>query len=83
MTRSPAAKTLKRFKTNRTASDLGVHGISYAAQKVLVDQAIEHLPALNRQAWRNADLVAPVGRSLLAGLMRPVPVVMTGVLAED
>ena len=28
-------------------------------------------------------LVVVVGRSLLAGLVRPVPVVMTGVLGED
>ena len=42
-----------------------------------------HLPPLNRQVQRSAELVVLVGGSLLAGLVRAVPVVMAGVLAED
>src|ERR1019366_406232 len=37
---------------------------------------------LNRQVQRRAVLIVLIGRSLLAGLVRPVPVVMAGVLAE-
>jgi hypothetical protein len=48
-----------------------------------VDDAAEHLPRLNRQVPRTADLVVSVGRSFLAGLVRPVPVVVIGVLAQD
>ena len=47
------------------------------------DHAAEHLPSLKRQVQRNADLAVLVGWSLLEGLMRVVPVVMAGVLAED
>jgi hypothetical protein len=50
---------------------------------VLVDHAAEHLPPPNRRVRRNVDLVVLVGWSLLAGLVRPVPVVMAGVLAQD
>jgi hypothetical protein len=50
---------------------------------VLVDHAAEHLAPPNRQIQGSAGLVVVVGWSVLAGLVRPVPVVMTGVLAED
>src|ERR1039457_3839564 len=49
---------------------------------VLVDHAAEHLPLLDRQVQRTADLVIPVGWSLLAGLVRAVPVVMARLLAQ-
>ena len=38
---------------------------------------------MDRQVQRNVGLVVVVGRSLLAGLVRAVPVVMGGVLAQD
>src|SRR5208282_3605084 len=50
---------------------------------VLVDNAVEHLAPLNRQVQRRAGLAVLVGRPLLAGLVRAVPVVVAGVLAED
>jgi hypothetical protein len=50
---------------------------------VLVDYAAEHLPPLNRQVQWNADLAALVGRPLLAGLVRAVPVLMGDVLVQD
>jgi len=51
--------------------------------EVLVDQATEHFPPLNRQVLRTVGLVVPAGRSLLAGLVRAVPVVMVGILAPS
>ncbi len=50
---------------------------------VLVDHAVEHFASLNRQVQRWADLAVLVRWSLLAGLVRAVPVVMGGVLARD
>ncbi len=49
---------------------------------VLVDQPAEHLPPLDRPVLRYAGLVVLVGWSLLAGLVRAVPVVMAGILAQ-
>jgi hypothetical protein len=48
-----------------------------------VDYAAEYLPLLDRQVQRNADLVNLVGWSLLTGLVRAVPGVMAGVVAQD
>ena len=50
---------------------------------ILVDHAAKHLAPLNWQVQRRAGLVVVVGRSLLAGLMRAVPVVVAGVFAQD
>jgi hypothetical protein len=50
---------------------------------VLVDNAVEHLAPLDWQVQRRAGLAVLVGRPLLAGLVRAVPVVVAGVLAED
>ena len=50
---------------------------------VLVDNAVEHHAPLDRQVQRRAGLAVLVGRPLLAGLVRAVPVVVAGVLAED
>ena len=49
---------------------------------VLVDYAAEHLAPLDRQVQRRAGLAVVAGWSLLAGLVRAVPVVMADVLAE-
>ncbi len=49
---------------------------------VLVDHAAEYLASLNRQVERNGDLVVVIGWSLLAGLVRAVPVVVADVLAK-
>src|ERR1019366_8201240 len=58
-------------------------GVKLRCPVVLVDHAAEHCPPLNRQVQRRAVLVVLIGRSLLAGLVRPVPVVMAGVFAQD
>ena len=50
---------------------------------VLVDHAAEHFASLDWQVQRWADLAVLVGRPLLAGLVRAVPAVMAGVLAEN
>jgi hypothetical protein len=50
---------------------------------VLVDCAAEYFSALDRCAKRHNYRWVIVGRALLAGLVRPMPVVMGGVLAED
>jgi hypothetical protein len=51
---------------------------------VLIDQATEDFAPLDWQVQRSASWwVSLIGRSLLAGLVWPVPVVMAGVLAED
>jgi hypothetical protein len=50
---------------------------------VVSDYAAEHLPPLNWQVERSSSPAVPIGWSLLAGLVGPMPVVMTGVLAED
>ena len=50
---------------------------------VLVDHATEDLAPLDRQLHRRAALVIVVGRSLLTRLVRAVPVVMAGVLAQN
>jgi hypothetical protein len=50
---------------------------------VLVDHATEDLSPSDRQVQQRAGLAVLVGRSLLAGLVRAVAVVMAGVLAED
>ena len=65
------------------AADLGLVRSAKRCSVVLVDHATEHLAPLNRQVQRNADLIVLVGRPLLAGLVRAVPVVMAGVLAQD
>jgi hypothetical protein len=44
--------------------------------------AAEHLPPLDRQVQRYARLVVAVGWSLLTGLVRAVPVVMSDILAQ-
>jgi hypothetical protein len=50
---------------------------------VLVDHTAEHFTSLDWQVQRWAGLAVLVGRPLLAGLVRAVPVVVGGVLAED
>jgi hypothetical protein len=50
---------------------------------VLADHAAEDLPLPDWEVQRDGGLGFLVGRSLLAGLVRPVPVVVAGVLAED
>jgi len=50
---------------------------------VLVDHAIEDFSPLDRQLQRRAGPVIVVGRSLLARLVRAVPVVMAGVIAQN
>jgi hypothetical protein len=50
---------------------------------VLVDHAVEHLAPPDRQVQRRAGMAVLIWRSLLAGLVRAVLVVMAGVLAED
>ncbi|MGO9219372.1 MAG: hypothetical protein ACLP5E_16650 [Streptosporangiaceae bacterium] len=64
-------------------SDLGIREIACAALVVLVDHAAEDLSPLNWQVQRSSGLAALIGRSLLAGLVGPVPVVMADVLVED
>jgi len=49
---------------------------------VLVDQTTGHFAPLDWQVQRWADLAVLAGWSLLAGLVRAVPVVMGGVLSE-
>ncbi len=49
----------------------------------LVDHAVEDLPRQNWQVQRSTRLWGLIRRSLLAGLVRPVSVLTTGVLAED
>jgi hypothetical protein len=50
---------------------------------VLADHAAEYLPLPDWQVQRGGGLGFLVGPPLMAGLVRPVPVVMVGVLAED
>ena len=50
---------------------------------VLVDHAAEDLSPSDRQVPQWAGLAVLVGRSLLAGLVRAVTVVMAGVRVED
>jgi hypothetical protein len=50
---------------------------------ILADDAAEHLPALDRCAERHDYWLVVVGRALLAGLVRPVTVIVAGELAED
>jgi hypothetical protein len=50
---------------------------------VLVDHAAEYLAPLNWQIQRWAGLAVLVRRLLLTGLVRPMPVVMAAVLAQD
>jgi hypothetical protein len=50
---------------------------------VLVDHATEDFAPLDRQLQRRAGPVIVVGRSLLARLVRAVPVVMAGVIAQN
>jgi hypothetical protein len=49
---------------------------------VLADQAVEQLSLWDRQVQREGGLGALIGYPLLAGLVRPVPVAMVGVLDE-
>ena len=46
---------------------------------VLVDHAAEHRAALHRRVERHDDRLIAVGWLLMAGLVRPVPVVMPGI----
>jgi hypothetical protein len=64
-------------------SDQGVWGIGSRGSVVLVDDAAEYLAPPDWQVDWNGDLAVVVGRSLLAGLVRAVPVVMGGVLVQD
>jgi hypothetical protein len=50
---------------------------------VFVDHAAERLAPLDRQVQLLAGLAVVVGKSLPAGLVRAVPVVMPCALAED
>ena len=50
---------------------------------VLTHHAAEYLPPPDWEVQRGGGRGFLVGRSLLAGLVGPVPVVMVGVLAED
>jgi DNA-directed RNA polymerase specialized sigma24 family protein len=73
---------LYRFKTDRMLSDLGSCE-RLCCPVVLVDYAAEDLAPLDRQFQWRAGLAVVVGWSLLAGLVRAVPVVVVGVLAQD
>jgi hypothetical protein len=48
---------------------------------VLIDHAAEYFPALHLCAERH-DLLAVIGWSLTAGLVRPVAVVVAGVFSQ-
>jgi hypothetical protein len=74
---------LYRFKTHRKVSGLGMYGVISCCSVVLVDHAAEYLPSLDWCVRRRDVRHVKVGRSLLAGLVRAVPVVVAGVLAED
>jgi hypothetical protein len=50
---------------------------------VLVDHTSEHLPPLDWEVQRRADVVILAGWALLAGLVGPMLIVVVGVLAED
>jgi hypothetical protein len=50
---------------------------------VLVDHAAEHPPALDRRVQRDDDLLVMIGRPLIPGLVRPMPVVMAHVGPQD
>jgi hypothetical protein len=50
---------------------------------VFVDHAAQHLPALYRRGQRHDDHLVMIGRALIPGLVRPVPVVMPGVGPQD
>ena len=67
----------------RMVFDLGLHEISSRSPVVLVDYAAEDFAPLDRQVQRNVGLVVVVGRSLLAGLVRAVAVVMGDVVVQD
>ena len=80
-TTSKCEKRPVRFKTRRMAS--GLWFVSSATRPgSTVDHAAEFPPPA-REVQRNANLVVLVGWSLLTGLVRAVPVVMAGVLAQD
>ena len=74
---------LYRFKTHRKVSGLGIYGVISCCSVVLVDHAAEYLPALDWRVRRRDFRHVKVGRSLLAGLVRAVPVVVARELAED
>jgi len=81
-TRIPAPDSLYRFKLIAGSLTWGsCHQLRRLV--VLVDHATEHLPPLDRQVQRRARWALVVGWSLLAGLVRAVPVVMAGILAQD
>jgi hypothetical protein len=63
--------------------DLGLHEISARSPVVLVDYAAEDFAPLDRQVQRNVGLVVVAGRSLLAGLVRAVAVVLGDVVVQD
>jgi hypothetical protein len=71
------------FKTQRKVSGLGIYGVISCCSVVLVDHAAEYLPALDWRVRGRDFRHVEVGRSLLAGLVRAVPVVVARVLAED
>jgi hypothetical protein len=60
-----------------------MYGVISCCSVVLVDHAAEYLPSLDWCVRRRDVRHVKVGRSLLAGLVRAVPVVVAGVLAED
>ena len=62
---------------------LGVHDPGSSGLVGLADHPAGYLPPPDRQAQRGGGLGFLVGWPLLAGLMRPVPVVVAGVFAED
>jgi hypothetical protein len=70
------------LQINRVVSDLGLYD-QLRRSVVLVDHAVEYLAPPDRQIQRWAGLAVQIGRSLLARLVRAVPVVMAGVLPED
>ena len=63
--------------------DLGFHDPGSSGLVVLADHAAEYLPPPDWEVPRGGGLGFLVGWPLLAGLMRPVPVVVAGVLGED
>src|SRR5438067_164922 len=50
---------------------------------VLVDHAAEDLPAVHRRVQRYDDLLVMIGRPLLPGLVRTVPVIVPGVCPQN
>lgn len=78
-----AVLRLYRSKTSRVLSDLQGSWSCSRGSVVLVDHAAEHFPSPHGCFEGHDDRHVVVGWSLLAGLVRAMPVVMGGVLAED